>query len=204
MIIILHKDRLAEISSLLERPSYFAGRWLGVRTPDKEIAFICTAAGRSDVWDCLLHLGAFPPKQLLFTGTCGGLTPEIKIGDICFCRQGWLGGGIKDWLYEENSVLESAIPVSSSIPIPLLKLGEILVQEFHRDVHMEKVFSVPFQALESKKFLNQVQKKGAAIIDMETGGVIALSNQLGIPACLCFGVQIYLYLIPITTIRTIN
>ena len=95
MIVLLHKDRLNDIEKLLESSMRFSGRWHGLITFHEgvDIAFIPTPHGVSDVGDCILHLSAMPPKFILFTGTCGGLSSDIQIGHICIVDEGWDGSG---------------------------------------------------------------------------------------------------------------
>ena len=112
IIVLLHKDRLAEIEGLNEVKSSISGRWSGIITEIHGLAvvFLVTPGGASDVGDCILHLSILNPKVIIYTGTCGSLNPEIVLGQIC--------------LVEEASVCDS-LQIYSLTPKPFLKQKRI-------------------------------------------------------------------------------
>lgn len=183
-IVFLHKDRLNEIERILGQGEKFRGRWQGITTQieGKTVAYILTACGAADVCDCILHLSVFPPKQLLFTGTCGGLGPKVRIGDLCLVEEGWIGSNISDWLEDPQNVISNARYVDIKKKINTKVLHHILNTQFNSPPKQVKGFSVPFQALEAPQILSEIQKIGADVVDMESMIFLAVSKHCEIPA----------------------
>ena len=50
------------------------------------------------------------------------------------------------------------------------------------EIIQAKVFSVPFQAIESPKLIQEAQQLGVDVIDMESAAFLAVANHLQIPA----------------------
>ena len=180
-VVLLHKDRLDDIASLVEPTRWFGGRWRGFVThrPPASIAFIPVPAGASDACDCILHLAAFAPRRLLFTGTCGGLKPELQIGQVCVATDAWYMGDLLRGL----SAPFAAIAGASYLSIPNPESARI-IDEFRRTLEIEaqtvRCFTIPVQSIESPSILQAIRRLGADVIDMETAVCLAAARQVGL------------------------
>lgn len=184
-VVLLHKDRLSELEMFLPTAEPFKGRWYGLRTEDRRLAFIPVPQGASDVCDCLLHLAAFPPSRIIFTGTCGSLVPRIEIGDVCYITEGWLvSGGIQDCLDRPLQMVNGAdfIKAADATLLPIF-IEQQLKERFDLKLQSAKVFSIPFQALESPAVIAAMRDLGVEVVDMESTVFLAITKRLKIPAC---------------------
>ncbi len=183
-IVLLHKDRLSEIQSILDRSfDKFKGRWQGFITwlKGKSLAFILTDGGAADVCDCVLHISVFPPRKIIFTGTCGGLNSEIRIGDLCLIEKGWIGSDISTWLANPQNVVRNAKFICVEKKMNSNSLKKTFKNKFGFLPLEVSGFSVPFQALESPQMLHDIYEIGADVVDMESIIFLAVSEYCGIP-----------------------
>lgn len=182
-VVLLHKDRLQEVANFLPNVKPFEGRWRGISTNDKSVAFIAVPGGVADVCDCLFHLNIFPPEVLYFTGTCAGISEDIEIGSLYLIEKAWLSAGsILDWMGDAWKLVHNSRLVQAAESDRTNTIAERIKQHFGLGAKIVDSFSVPFQAVESPCFIQAVKGLGAKVLDMESATFLGLAENLAIPA----------------------
>lgn len=182
-VVLLHKDRLREVATFLPEVAAFSGRWRGIRTGDREIAFIAVPGGVADVSDCLFHLALHPPEALFFTGTCGGISEELSVGSLCMVQKGWLpSGNVLDWMDDPDKLVQNSRRVQAIEPVSTSTIADRIKHLFGLESELMPSFSVPFQSIESLHFIQAVRQLGAKVIDMESAIFLGIAERLTIPA----------------------
>jgi purine-nucleoside phosphorylase len=151
----------------LEFPDIFWGRW-----KDKKVAFCC-AYGAARTVEIIHLFGVLGTKLAVQIGTCGGLQPHLKTGDIilpeaALCREGvaYLYGafeaalGSQAWLDKAQALLRARQHTT------------------HRGTHLtwSALFAQNAQIVESW------HRAGYLSVDMETATTYAVAAYFHMPA----------------------
>jgi adenosylhomocysteine nucleosidase len=139
-----------------------------------------------------LLIDNFHPSQILFTGICGSLDPEYKIGDLAIPYK-WV---IHDYGYYDSSGFRLALREDKRFiyylaDSDLLSIaGEVAKQDIEFKKIEGRVPKIRFSAsgASGNAFIDQKEKRqglkyatGADIVDMESGAVAQVANANAVP-----------------------
>lgn len=166
----------------------FRGRFYsGFTAEGKGISytFVNCGTGPTLAGDCVMLLGRTAAKNIVFTGSCGGLG-KAAIGDIIVCGKAFSGGAFDH--YHGTGTIEQKIPQSGgfSSSDPLLA-AELLVEAKNfcgtrLNVYPGDVFTTPSITAETPELLLEITQNGFLGIDMEISAVYRAASASGIKA----------------------
>jgi len=155
-------DCNCEIKHVKEGP-YFNGYLININ--NKQIGYIQTASGASNVIDCCLTLGHGKCNDILFIGAVGAIKDDIKLGDIIIPQYSISGDGASLYLSDQISTdnfLKLNYP-NSELTSYLQEVGE----ENNINIFRKVVYSTDSIYCEYMH-LDEILKMGAEVIEMET------------------------------------
>lgn len=187
----------------LEDSLLFCGRlfWMG-KLQEKDVVVVNSGIGMTNsAMTTQLLIDKFKPKQIIFTGICGGVDPKNHIGDIVIPVK-W---ATHDFGYYDKSGFKV-------MPVPVIMLGKTesdTVTYFEADLNLlEKAQSIKNEAkkrfqkildrspqiriggngVSGNSFIDQVEKRewlkekfNAEIVDMESAGSVQVANINNVP-----------------------
>jgi purine-nucleoside phosphorylase len=149
------------------------------------ITLVRSGIGAPQAGDVVLTLGVTPCRYMLFTGSFGGLSDDLAIGDLLTITESIGGDGYSSYLQEgelsPHAFLKPAMPDAGLNEI-LEKHAATLAAENGVVLHKGKIFSS--DTIVSQFFhLNEItEKHGCAGIEMETSAVFNCALLVGIAA----------------------
>ena len=152
---------------------------------DQPITLIRSGVGAPVTGDVVLALGCTPCKHLIFTGSFGGLTEDLSIGDLLTITESIAGEGYSSYLKEgnlsPNAFLKPASPDTGLNGI-LEEYAISLAGENGVSLHKGRVFSS--DTIVAQFFhLDEIRNKYDCVgIEMETSAVFNCSKLVGISA----------------------
>lgn len=158
----------------------------------KLISFVHSGVGAPQAGDAVLALSCTPCERILFTGSVGGLRPDMLVGDLMipefsyagdgFCRYLQAGFPTKDCFLERNAPDEGLSSALSRVTFPLARQAGVTL-------HTGPVFSID-TILAQFSILDEIANKlGCIGIEMETAAVFKAARMVGIPAAALFSVS---------------
>lgn len=161
--------RLGYLSDVceLEFPDIFWGRWKG-----KKIVYCCAYGAPRTVE--IIHLfGILGAKLAVQIGTCGGLQPYLKPGDIilpdvALCREGVA------WLY-------GAVEAAVGSPV-WIEQAHTLLQGRGHQTHRGTHLTWPSIFAQDGRMIETWHRAGYLSVDMETATTFAVAAHFGMPA----------------------
>jgi adenosylhomocysteine nucleosidase len=144
-----------------------------------------------------LLIDKFKPKEIIFTGICGGINPDNRIGDIVipeywvthdygvYNQDGFKTGWIYVYLTDKQSAdTVTFFPVDSS----LLAITRRVKPELKPILGRTPKITVGGNGASGNSFIDQVEKRewlkdklDAQIVDMESAAVVQAASINGVP-----------------------
>jgi purine-nucleoside phosphorylase len=149
------------------------------------ITLVRSGIGAPQAGDVVLTLGCTPCRYLIFTGSFGGLTGDLAIGDLLTITESIGGDGYSSYLQEgelsPSTFLKPARP-DAALNRLLEEHATALAAENGVILHQGKIFSS--DTIVSQFFhLDEItEKHGCSGIEMETSAVFNCSRLVGIAA----------------------
>jgi adenosylhomocysteine nucleosidase len=183
----------------LEDSLFSVGRvfWIG-KIADKEVIVINSDVGMTNAaMTTQLLIDRFKPKQIIFTGICGGIDPENQIGDIVIPKL-WV---THDYgLYDQEGFSPYPIRVHQPekdksdtlmfFPVDesLLRITENVKPDLKPILGRTPKIKVGGNGASGNSFIDQVEKRewlkeklDAQIVDMESAAVVQVARINGVP-----------------------
>jgi adenosylhomocysteine nucleosidase len=183
----------------LEDSLFSVGRtfWIG-RIADKEVIVVNSGVGMTNAaMSTQLLIDRFKPKEIIFTGICGGIDPDNNIGDIVipqywvthdyglYNMDGFKTGWIRVFV-SEKGVHDTV--TFFSVDEGLLKAAQSVEPEFKPILGRIPKVKVGGNGASGNSFIDQVEKRewlkeklGAEIVDMESAAVAQAARINGVP-----------------------
>jgi len=158
----------------------------------KPISFVRSGVGAPLTGDAVLALSCTPCERILFTGSVGGLRPEMHIGDLMIPEFSYSGDGFCRYLQPgfpaQDCYLERHAPdgrLSSALADATLPLA----RQAGVTVHTGPVFSIDTILAQFRILDEIVNQLGCIGIEMETAAVFKAARMAGIRAAALFSVS---------------
>lgn len=128
--------------------------------------------------DCVYFLQFAGVQNLLYTGTIGGLDPNMAIGDVVLALDAERGDGASKYF---ATIFEPAMANTELVDVvrPFL---EKATRNSKRTMHQGRIFTTDSLAAETTEFLASLQSNGFLGIEMETSALYIVANQFGMKA----------------------
>ena len=183
----------------LEDSLFSVGRvfWVG-KIADKEVIVVNSDVGMTNAaMTAQLLIDRFKPKQIIFTGICGGIDPENHIGDIVIPRF-WvthdyglynLKGFKTGWIHVHVPEKQGPDTVTFfAVDGNLLEIADNVKVEFKPILNRTPKIKVGGNGASGNSFIDQVEKRewlkeklDAQIVDMESAAVVQVARINGVP-----------------------
>jgi len=136
-------------------------------------AVLYRCIGASSAVIGLEHLIAAGAREILILGFCGSLNPEISCLDVVSINKAFSEEGTSRHYIPGKKIFHSSSPLRRKIESRLVERN----LSFLKGVTVST--DAPFR--ETKSWLEDKQKKGIDVVDMEASAVFALGEYHGIP-----------------------
>jgi len=153
-------DYLSDVREL-GFPDLFWGRWL-----DKKIVF-CMAYGAARAVEVIYMFSLLGTRLSIQIGTCGGLQPELKPGDIVIPDQVVAEDGVGH-LFGKGASTSATASLVSQATRALLERG--------RTVHVGKHVTFSSLFAETVEMMESWHKEGFLAVDMETATTLSVAE----------------------------
>ncbi len=193
------EGQLLRSNMTLEDSLFSLGRvfWIG-KLEGKDVIVVNSDVGMTNAaMTTQLLIDKFKPKEIIFTGICGGIDPENKIGDIVvpeywvthdyglYNREGFKTGWIYVWLPEKQAAdTVTFFPVDPG----LLQVAKEAKPELKPILGRMPKIKVGGNGASGSSFIDQVEKRewlaeklDAQIVDMESAAVVQVATINGVP-----------------------
>jgi len=158
----------------------------------KALSFVRSGIGAPQAGDAVLALSFTPCERILFTGSVGGLRPDMLVGDLVmpefsfagdgFCRYLQPGFPVEDCFLERNAPDEGLSAALARATLPLAQQAGVTE-------HSGPVFSID-TILAQFRILDEIANKlGCIGIEMETAAVFKAAQLAGMRAAALFSVS---------------
>ena len=187
------EGKLLRSHMTLEDSLYSLGRifWIG-KIQDKDVIVVNSNVGMTNAaMTAQLLIDRFKPKQIIFTGICGGIDPENNIGDIVipefwathdygiYNQEGFRPGRMIMTLSgKDKPDTMIFLPVDND----LLKITENIKPDLKTILGRIPKIKVGGKGVSGNSFIDQVEKSkelkekfDAQIVDMESAAVVQVS-----------------------------
>ena len=193
------EGQLLRTQMTLEDSLFSVGRvfWIG-KIADKDVIVVNSDVGMTNAaTSTQLLIDQFKPKQIIFTGICGGIDPYNNVGDIVipefwvthdyglYNKDGFKTGWIRVHVPEKqgpDTVTFFAVDEN------LLKTAENLTPELKPILERTPKITVGGNGASGNSFIDQVEKRewlreklDAQIVDMESAAVVQTARINGVP-----------------------
>lgn len=182
---------------------FFCGRtfWMG-KLQEKELVVVSSGIGMTNsAMTTQLLIDKFEPKQIIFTGICGGINPENRIGDIVIPDK-WATHDFG--YYDKNGFKIMSVPVTMpgkresdtvtyfEVDSNLLEKAQSVKNEakkrFQKILDRSPQIKIGGNGVSGNSFIDQVEKRlwlkekfNAQIVDMESAGSVQVANINNVP-----------------------
>jgi adenosylhomocysteine nucleosidase len=183
----------------LEDDQSFVGRafWIG-ELAGKEVIVVNSGVGMTNAaMTTQLLIDRFKPKQIIFTGICGGIDPENAIGDIVipkfwvthdyglYNKEGFGTGWIRVHVPEKE---EADTATFFAVDERLLRTAERVKPDLIPVLDRIPKIKVGGNGASGNSFIDQVEKRewlkqelDAQIVDMESAAVVQVARINAVP-----------------------
>lgn len=149
------------------------------------MTLVRSGIGAPQAGDVVLALGCTPCRHLIFTGSFGGLTEDLAIGDLLTIAESIGGDGYSSYLKEgelsPHAFLKPARP-DAGLNGLLEEHAASLAAENNVNLHKGKIFSSDTIVAQFYHLDGIREKHGCRGIEMETSAVFNCSRLVGIAA----------------------
>jgi adenosylhomocysteine nucleosidase len=197
------EGKLLRSQMTLEDSVFISGRifWLG-KILNKKVAVVNSGIGMTNAaLTTQLLIDKYKPKEIIFTGICGGIDPANRIGDIVVPER-WAS---HDFGYYDSSGFSiDKIPVilPGKNKIDTLIFFDVDGDLFNKALKVEKQANLRLKPIldripqiriggngaSGNSFIDQMEKRiwlkeklDAQIVDMESAGAVQVANINGVP-----------------------
>jgi adenosylhomocysteine nucleosidase len=197
------EGKLLRSQMTLEDSVFISGRifWLG-KILNKKVAVVNSGIGMTNAaLTTQLLIDKYKPKEIIFTGICGGIDPANRIGDIVVPER-WAS---HDFGYYDSSGFSiDKIPVilPGKNKIDTLIFFDVDRDLFNKALKVEKQANLRLKPIldripqiriggngaSGNSFIDQMEKRiwlkeklDAQIVDMESAGAVQVANINGVP-----------------------
>jgi adenosylhomocysteine nucleosidase len=197
------EGKLLRSQMALEDSVFISGRifWLG-KILNKKVAVVNSGIGMTNAaLTTQLLIDKYKPKEIIFTGICGGIDPANRIGDIVVPER-WAS---HDFGYYDSSGFSiDKIPVilPGKNKIDTLIFFDVDGDLFNKALKVEKQANLRLKPIldripqiriggngaSGNSFIDQMEKRiwlkeklDAQIVDMESAGAVQVANINGVP-----------------------
>ncbi len=161
------------------------GRVFDLQNESGEYTVIRSNIGAPRTGDATLALGATPCRNLLFTGSVGGLVDSLRIGDVIHARASLSGDGFTRYLAPEivpAETFERPYEPDSEFSRTVLETASELCRRDGVDLHEGSVYAIDTIVAQFSRIPHLRDDLGCIGIEMETAAVFAAANLVGIRA----------------------
>jgi len=151
----------------------------------RKISVIRSGIGAPTTGDVVLASGCTPCRQIIFTGSFGGLTDKISIGDMMVVTEAVSGDGYSTYLGPEELSSQKLFTPAKPDPELTDSLERNAVKHnLHQlaSLHKGRIFSADSILCEYHHLDTMDQKYGCLGIEMETAAVFNAASLVGIQA----------------------
>lgn len=152
---------------------------------NQPVSLVCSGIGAPQAGDVVLALGCTPCRYLIFTGSCGGLTRDLTIGDLLTISESIGGDGYSSYLAEgglsPNAFLKPAEP-DAELNNTLEEHAASLTGEGNVPLHKGRVFSSDTIVAQFAHLEEMADKYECSSIEMETSAVFNSADLVEIRA----------------------
>ena len=193
------EGQLLRSQMTLEDSLFSVGRvfWVG-ELEGKDVIVVNSDVGMTNAaMTTQLLIDKFKPKEIIFTGICGGIDPDNRIGDIVvpeywvthdyglYNQEGFKTGWIYVYLTEKQaSDTVTFFPVDSG----LLAIAKRVKPDLKPILGRTPRITVGGKGCSGNAFIDQVEKRewlreklDAQIVDMESAAVVQVATINGVP-----------------------
>ncbi len=142
------------------------------RLPDKIV--ITEAIGAPLAGIALERLIASGVKKIILLGLAGSLEPELRLGDAALVTEGLSAEGTSRHYFPQEKTFRASANMVSQVERKLTTLG--------LPYRRARVISTDAPFRETRDWLNQARKQGAAVVDMEATAEMAIARFHGVSA----------------------
>ena len=121
-------------------------------------------------------------KNMIRIGSCGSLTPDIKIGDLLIAQSAIRGDGVTPYYVDDSSFQPTA---DKALTDGLFEVA----QASGFNIHKGKVWSTDAILRETKEHVGKAFDQGAVAVDMVTSTFLTICQQYNIPATVILAVS---------------
>jgi adenosylhomocysteine nucleosidase len=193
------EGQLLRSQMALEDSLFSVGRafWIG-KLEGKEVVVVNSDVGMTNAaMSTQLLIDKFKPKEIIFTGICGGIDPGNNIGDIVipqywvthdyglYNQEGYRTGWIHVYLPEKAGPDTATF---FEVDDNLLKVAEKVEPELKPILNRTPKIKVGGNGASGSSFIDQVEKRewlkqklDAQIVDMESAAVVQVARINGVP-----------------------
>lgn len=183
----------------LEDSLFSVGRvfWIG-KLEGRDVIVVNSDVGMTNAaMTAQLLIDKFKPKEIIFTGICGGINPENNIGDIVIPKF-WVTHdyglydqeGFTPWPIRAHQPEKTKSDTLMFIPVDesLLRIAEKVKPELKPILNRTPKIKVGGNGASGNSFIDQVEKRewlkerlDAQIVDMESAAVVQVARINGVP-----------------------
>lgn len=193
------EGQLLRSNMTLEDSLFSVGRvfWIG-KLEGKDVIVVNSDIGMTNAaMTTQLLIDKFQPKEIIFTGICGGIDPGNRIGDIVipefwvthdygvYNQEGFKTGWIYVWLSEKQA---SDTVTFFSVDRSLLQVAQKVEPQLKSILGRAPRIKVGGNGASGSSFIDQVEKRewlkeklDAQIVDMESAAVVQVAQINGVP-----------------------
>jgi purine-nucleoside phosphorylase len=151
----------------------------------KKVTLIRSGMGASQTGEVVLALSGTPCRHIVFTGSFGGLTNNLKIGDFLTVTESLGGDGYSSYLKKgklsQKNFLKPARPHAKFTKILKEFAAKEIAKEKGITLHEDRIFSTDTIIGQFQHLDMITSKLGCAGIEMETSAVFNAAALIGIP-----------------------
>ncbi len=193
------EGQLLRTQIALEDSLFSVGRvfWIG-KIADKDVIVVNSDVGMTNAaMSTQLLIDQFKPKQIIFTGICGGIDPDNSIGDIVipefwvthdyglYNKDGFKTGWIRVHVPERQA---PDTVTFFAVDENLLRMAENVKPQLKPILDRTPKIKAGGNGSSGNSFIDQVEKRvwlkeklGAEIVDMESAAVVQAARINGVP-----------------------
>jgi len=197
------EGKLLRSQMTLEDSLFVNGRifWLG-KILNKKVAVVNSGIGMTNAaLTTQLLIDKYKPKEIIFTGICGGIDPANRIGDIVVPER-WATHDFGYYDSRDFSIDKIPVILSGKNKIDTLIFFDVDRNLFNKALKIEKEVNLLFKPIldripqiriggngaSGNSFIDQMEKRiwlkeklDAQIVDMESAAAVQVANINGVP-----------------------
>lgn len=180
------KERLDGLMKLIENPiknfsfmeyNMYTGTYEGIKVTAINGGRFAADTGITTEILCSAEI-----KTMIRIGSCGSLSPDIKIGDLVVADSGVRGDGVTPYYVEDPSFQPDADKALTDNLFEVAKASGF-------KTHKGKVWSTDAILRETREHVGKAVDQGAVAVDMVTATFLTICQQYNIPAAVILAVS---------------